>query len=48
MIKFLAERGHAFRGTDEVFDSPTNGNYLGILKVIAEFDPFLREYKILR
>lgn len=40
-IKFLAERGLAFRGNDETLGSPTNGNFLGILETIAKFDPFL-------
>lgn len=44
VIKFLAERGHAFRGGDEVFGSPHNGNYLGILELLAQFDPFLAEH----
>ena len=37
----LAERGLAFRGSNEHFGSVTNGNYLGILELIAKFDPFL-------
>lgn len=41
VIKFLAERGLPFRGDDELLYSPHNGNYLGILEVIAQFDPFL-------
>ena len=40
-IKFIAERGLAFRGTDEVIGSQTNGNYLGILELLSEYDPFL-------
>ncbi len=30
IIKFLAERGLAFRGDNEVFGSPNNGNDLGL------------------
>ncbi|XP_057660721.1 uncharacterized protein LOC130896558 [Diorhabda carinulata] len=41
-IRFLGERGLGFRGTDEHFDSPHNGNYLGALELIAQFDLFLR------
>ena len=40
-VVFIAERGLAFRGSDENVGSPHNGNYLGILELIAEFDPFL-------
>ena len=41
MICLLAERGLAFRGDDETFGSPNNGNFLGLLELIAKFDPFL-------
>ncbi|XP_022163131.1 zinc finger MYM-type protein 1-like [Myzus persicae] len=40
-IKFIAERGLAFRGDNEIIGSPRNGNYLGILELVAEFDPLL-------
>ena len=42
--KFLSERGLAFRGDDELIDSPRNGNFLGTLELIAQFDPFLAEH----
>lgn len=41
VIKFLCERGLAFRGTDETVGSPSNGNYLGLLELLATVDPFL-------
>lgn len=44
VIKFLAERGLAFRGTNELIGSPQNGNYLGILELLAKFDPFLEAH----
>lgn len=44
VIIFLAERGLAFRGDSEVFGSPHNGNYLGCLELLSQFDPFLREH----
>lgn len=44
VIKFLSERGLAFRGDNEVFDSPHNGNFLGLIELIAQFDPFLSEH----
>lgn len=40
-VKFLAVRGLAFRGTDEKFGSLSNGNFLGCLELLAEYDPFL-------
>lgn len=44
VIKLLAERSLAFRGSEEVFGSPRNGNYMGVLEAIAQFDPFLEEH----
>ncbi|GFW97893.1 zinc finger MYM-type protein 1 [Trichonephila clavipes] len=44
IVKYLAIRGLAFRGTEEVFGSPHNGNFMGTLELLAEFDPFIREY----
>lgn len=43
-VKFLSERGLLFRGDTETFNSPNNDNYMGILKLIAQFDQFLREH----
>lgn len=43
VIKFLGARVLAFRGSEnEVFGSLSNGNFLGILEVIAEYDDFLK------
>ncbi|XP_065658747.1 zinc finger MYM-type protein 1-like [Hydra vulgaris] len=42
VIKFLAERGLAFRGDNQLHNSPNN--YLGCIDLLAEFDPFLREH----
>lgn len=44
VIKFLASRGLAFRGDDQIFGSHRNGNYLGILELLAEHDPFLANH----
>jgi len=41
VIKFLGERGLAFRGDNELLGSPQNGNFLGIIELLAQFDPFL-------
>lgn len=43
-IKCIAERGLAFRGDNEIIGSPKNGNFLGILKLVVEFDPFLSNH----
>ena len=43
-MRFLAERGLAFRGSDETVGSPHNGNYLGALELVSKFDPFLAEH----
>lgn len=44
VIKFLCERGLAFRGKDELVGSVHNGNYLGIVELLAEYDPFLAQH----
>ena len=44
MIKFLSSRGLAFRGSSELVSSPQNGNFLGILELLAEYDTFLAEH----
>ncbi|GFW98877.1 zinc finger MYM-type protein 1 [Trichonephila clavipes] len=33
VVKYLAIRGLAFRGTEEVFGSPHNGNSMGALEL---------------
>ncbi|KAK4876932.1 hypothetical protein RN001_009438 [Aquatica leii] len=44
VIKFLSIRGLAFRGSEEIFGSPHNGNFMGALELLAEFDPFIRDH----
>ncbi|KYN00128.1 Zinc finger MYM-type protein 1 [Cyphomyrmex costatus] len=44
VIKNLSSRGLPFRGSDERFGSLHNGNYMMLLEIIAEFDPFLAEH----
>ncbi|XP_065675783.1 uncharacterized protein LOC136091990 [Hydra vulgaris] len=41
VIKFFAARGLPFRGHVQKFGSHENGNYKGILEVLAKYDPFL-------
>ncbi|GFT63875.1 zinc finger MYM-type protein 1 [Trichonephila clavipes] len=42
-VKYLAIIGLALRGTEEVFGSPHNGNFMGALELLDEFDPFICE-----
>ena len=44
VVKFLAERGLAFCGSDEKIGSHNNGNSLGLLELLARFDPFIAEH----
>ena len=44
VIKFLSSRGLAFRGSSERVGSPQNGNFLGILELLAEYYTFLAEH----
>lgn len=40
-VKFLSVRGLAFFGENETIGSTSNGNFLGCLELLSEFDPFL-------
>ena len=42
IVKFLSERAMSLRGHDETWGSPRNGNFIGLIELISEFDPFLR------
>ena len=44
VVKFLALRGLAFRGENEVFGSENNGNFLGIIELLAQFDTFIANH----
>ena len=44
VIRFLASRGLPFRGENQIIGSAKNGNYLGILELLREFDPFMKEH----
>ena len=44
VVTFLVTRGLALRGSNEVFGSEHNGNYLGCLELLAEYDPFLAQH----
>ena len=40
VVKFLCEKDLPFRGENEVFGSPQNGNLLALLELLAQFDDF--------
>ncbi|XP_046746394.1 zinc finger MYM-type protein 1-like [Diprion similis] len=44
VIEFLGKRGLAFRGSNELIGSSQNGNFLGIIELLAEYDPFLKTH----
>ena len=44
LVKFLCERGLPLRGGNKVFGSPQNGNFLGLLELLVQFDNFLAEH----
>ena len=44
VIKFLSSRELVFRGSSELIGSPKNGNFPGILELVAEYDTFLAEH----
>lgn len=44
VVKFLSERSLSFRGETECFGLPSNGNYMGLLELLGQFDPFLSEH----
>ena len=43
VVKFLCERGLPLRGRNEVFGSPQNGNFLGLLELLEQSDDFLAD-----
>ena len=44
VIKFIGERGQAFRGKVETIGDKQNGNFLGLLELFEKYDVFLREH----
>ena len=46
VIVFLGERGLAFRGTSQRIGDVHNGNFLGLLELLANYDPLLQEHVI--
>lgn len=44
IVGFLCKNNLAFRGTNEKIYEKDNGNFLGLIEMIVEFDPILREH----
>ena len=46
VVKFLTDRGLAFRGSEEKIGSQTNRNFLEIIELISQYDPFSAEHLV--
>ena len=44
VVKFSSQRRLAFRGHNEVYGSNNNGNFLGIIELLAQFDLFIADH----
>ncbi|XP_022003733.1 zinc finger MYM-type protein 1-like [Helianthus annuus] len=44
LIKFLAKHNLAFRGNKEKLYEKGNGNFLGLVEMLEEFDPVIKEH----
>lgn len=44
VIRFLSSRGLPFRGDNEQLGNNHNGNYLGVMELLAKWDPFLKSH----
>lgn len=43
-LKSLCSRGLPLRGNTDTFGSPSNGNFLATLELLAKFDPFMADH----
>ena len=44
VVKCLAQYNLAFRGTNKKLYEESNGKFLGVLQMIAEFDPVMQHH----
>ncbi|KAK2425520.1 zinc finger MYM-type protein [Trifolium repens] len=44
IVKFLAKHNLAFRGSNNRLYQNSNGNFLGLIEMLAEFDPIIQEH----